>query len=473
MKGSKQWLKAAVLKAGAEKGIKAAKIDGVLEKLSAAFALDVKGTVNTVTGCDDYAMKNILSHLNTNAKASLVRRQKALFNRLVFECLLPFYSELEKMGALRAVAATGVRGLKPPDHKRLLIRMQEAGESALIMGSAAAPSASERDGPRRSTRGQGMFGSSARTVTEANAARRDAMYHQVMAPKCAEATKAKVDMRFQTMDLFEPYRTPRCRALGNDLKSDRFELTKLKDLIMPEVANQSVYPLQEALRELKDDVISAPQRAMQQVVIEAFEGAIEAAVAELQDSEGSALSKEDLSKLESLSMLIIPSLQKFHKDQIFTFDNLFTQQLATLPKELMRIIRVVFLKSVAPIANATNNKARAKFLGENAGKVATEVSKELLAYVQVSILDVMHARFREDLKKSIIKTCVLFAAAVEDGETKDFERLQVLPHELNLSFPQPNPNSPLPPNCVTLTAPSGIYGLALLLALCRWADRRG
>ena len=114
-------------------------------------------------------------------------------------------------------------------------------------------------------------------------------------------------------------------------------------------------------------------------------------------------------------MLIIPSLKKFHKDQIFTFDNLFTQQLATLPKELMRIIRVVFLKSVAPIANATNNKARAKFLGENAGKVATEVSKELLAYVQVSILDVMHARFREDLKKSIIKTCVLFAAAVEDG----------------------------------------------------------
>ena len=61
-----------------------------------------------------------------------------------------------------------------------------------------------------------------------------------------------------------------------------------------------MYPLQEALRELKDDVISAPQRAMQQVVIEAFEGAIEAAVAELQDSEGSALSKEDLSKLESL-----------------------------------------------------------------------------------------------------------------------------------------------------------------------------
>eukprot|EP00966_Prymnesium_polylepis_P003902 89177-Prymnesium_polylepis.1 len=231
------------------------------------------------------------------------------------------------------------------------------------------------------------------------------------------------------MDLFEPYRRPRCHAIGNDLKSDRIELTNLKDLIMPEVAKQSVYPLQEALRELKDDVISAPQRAMQQVVVQAFEDAIQAAVAELEDSEGSALSKEDLSKLESLSMLIIPSLHKLHKDQIFTFDNLFTQQLATLPKELMRIIRVVFLKSVAPIVNATSNKARAKILGENAKEVATEVSKELLAYVQGSILDVVHARFREDLKKSIIKTCALFAAAVEDGETKDFERLQVLPHD--------------------------------------------
>ena len=416
MNESKQWLVNALTKSGQKKGVALSQINTVIAQFSKAFALDVKGKLKDVTGCEDYETIKLLSHLEMNAKESLVRRQKGLFDRLVFECLLPFYSELEKMGALRACGAgTKIRGLNPPDKKQLLRRMHEAGDHALIMGSAL-PSSVE-DGPRRSARGLGT-GKGARTAREANVARHDKLYQDVMVPKCKEITKNAVLTRFENdgrfdKGHFESYRRKRSHSLGNDLKSASIERTNLKDLVMPEIAQDSVYPLQQALREMKDDAISEPQRAMQQVVVQAFEKPIQDAIETALDDNFPC----------ALARVIIPSLQKSLTDQIFIFDTLFTKLLATLPRELMRIIKTEFTKSLAPVAKANGNQYRVKVLGDNANAVATTVSSELLAYVRDSILDVMHAKFRESFKQTCIGTHALFDAAV-NGDTKDLERLE-------------------------------------------------
>ena len=122
-----------------------------------------------------------LSQLVVNANESLERKQKGLFNRLIFECLLPFYSELEKMGALQDINYKGVDGLKPPPCRSCSGTCRWRSSSTLIMGSASAAESAE-DGKRRSMRGTGELGAKARTVTEANAARRDAVYMKVMKP---------------------------------------------------------------------------------------------------------------------------------------------------------------------------------------------------------------------------------------------------------------------------------------------------
>jgi hypothetical protein len=134
---------------------------------------------------------------------------------------------------------------------------------------------------------------------------------------------------------------------------------------------------------------------------------------------------EKQAQLNSLQALIFPALVDALREQSHNFDTTFNNLLQTLPLELSRIIKSEFSSSLTPAAAAKGNAQRLKSLAKKAPDVARQVSKALVEdYVLNNILDVLHAKFHASFETICDGTHALFAAAVKNGETKDFERLQ-------------------------------------------------
>ena len=115
--------------------------------------------------------------------------------------------------------------------------------------------------------------------------------------KEAVATRYDTDGAFE-QNHFESYRKKGSRKLGLEPQVEGPSPDKLTDLVLPQVANDLVFPVQEALRKMKPDLISEPLKAMEKVIIEEFEGSIQAAAV------GDA--SPDIKVLQALSRVVLP-----------------------------------------------------------------------------------------------------------------------------------------------------------------------
>jgi len=440
---SEKWLKGALKQAAHKKGVDDKRVEAALAKYTKSFAPDVLKVIEKRTESDAHSIQLLVDQLVANSNDSLHRRQMVLFQSLVVECLLPFFYELEKTGKFREFGALPqhqeahsegtAHGIKKPTLKRLLTRLKEAGDQALILGgSAARVGPSSEDGPRRSVRGlarddvtgtaQSRVTANARSAHEANSLRAKAMESEILRPKCDAVTETSVKDRYErdgsfNEGYFEEYRRHRSRALGLHLKSQTIERTLLKDLIMPEVANDSVLPVIDHLSQIKNELIFAPLEAMTHEVIFAFTDIID-------KNRGEGAQPQKLQTLEALTMLIIPSLGKWRLEQQQTFDMLFSRLLQTLPHEKDCILKQEFDQSLKPVGVVRGNAQKKNHLAKKANAVALEVSRSIGSYVLSNILDVMHARLHKSLESICKSTYAMFCAAVDNGEIKDLERLE-------------------------------------------------
>ena len=437
---SSAWLSNGLRDCARNKSVKDKRIGEVLTAYTKSFAVDVKGTLEARTKSSDHSIAHLVNCLLENAKDSLNRHQTVLFNELINEGALPFYSELSKMGALRAVQQNGSGApitIQPPNVKAILNTMKERGNSALIQGNLI-PRKEGEDGPRRSHRlvGQldvagGDFKASVATARESNSRRATIIYQQVMKPRFDAANENAVRNRWEkdldfAPDYFSEYRRPRCQTLGNHLKalapsSDGSPgvgapARKLINLTMPEVANDMALPVQEHLREIRDEIIFGPLEAMTDVIVDEFTRAI-------QRSRPGA-TKEKLDKLAALETLIFPSLENCLREQRCRFAAEFANLLATLPLELSRIIRQQMAMHLGNVANAHGNKRRLQMIGSGAHNLAQSVATRLKEYVLNNILDVLHHNFHESLEEICRFTHSTFVEAVTGSEARDYERLQ-------------------------------------------------
>ena len=123
--------------------------------------------------------------------------------------------------------------------------------------------------------------------------------------------------------------------------------------------------------------------------------------------------------LEALSHLIISSLRKYLKDQVFVFDSTFTKLPETLPDELKRITKIQFRLRLKPLWETNGNALRASYR-QDGEKRGDRGSKEFLS-VRLNILGVPQ-QVPLVVPQIVEGAHALFVAA--KGETKDFERLQ-------------------------------------------------
>lgn len=428
---SKHWLQLAMEQAAERKGVSMQRVNEALNSYANSIALDVRGAVERhAADVAEFNIKTVLDVLVSNAKDHLRRRQQVLFKDLVFECLLPFVSELNKIGAWRTLQENDT-SIAIPKVGPILKRMKIAGDDALVMGRQAAQ-LQDDNGPRHSLRilgaqaapglampGQRASGSTARDV---NSHRAKDMCVKVMGPYIDKATDQAVTTRFWKdapfeSGYFESYRTKGSRALGNDLKSSKIELSRLKDLAIPEVVYDTVVPLQDCLRGLKEDVLSAPLKAMHVEIKNCYREWFQKEELDADDA------KQE--KLSSLQTNIFPALEDELTEQEHTFDADFTSLLHTLSPELTRIVKSEFSRSLSPVANARGNPARMKALSKRAHDLAKDVSKALVEeYVLNHILEVLHNKFHASFETICKNLDALLRAVVAKGESKDFERLK-------------------------------------------------
>jgi len=424
------WLNNAVKHAAKSKGVGTSRIDAALKRYTRSFAVDVTGKVEEVTGCDAYRLEStLLKALIANAKDSLERRQRVLFERLVRECLQPFYSELSKMGALRKI---GGLGLKVPKLSVMLLKMKEAGNTALINGKV--DDDADDDGLRRSGRQRGgftIFGldrqpsagqmASVRTAHAANTRYANVMYKQRMEPLCDKSTPAAVQERYLNDEEFEDYSRKGSRTLGQHLKNYH---PKLMDFVIPAVSKDMVLPVQDFLRDIEEDAFLTPLKMMSDQVKLQFALAIKDNRKRMKDSEEEQKVKEWLDKLDALETLIEATLLNSCNEQQHIFRDEFKTLLQALPQQLKRILAEQGSKNLQPAASARGNPQRMVACAKKAPTLAESVSKDLKDHVLNSVLDVLHTRFH-DLQERVCKEVHrYFVAVAENLESRDFERLE-------------------------------------------------
>ena len=425
---SSKWLNVAVKHAAKSRGVSGTRIDEALENYTRSFAVDVTGKVEKVTGSSSYRLKTtLLEALIANAKDSLERRQRVLFERLVRECLQPFYSELSKMGALRKI---GGLGLKAPKLPTMLLKMKEAGNTALINGKVNDDVFD--GGIRRSSRERSDFSifgvdrqpsagqtASLRTAHAANARYANAMYRNFMEPLCDKSTSEAVKNRYESDMEFEDYSRKGSRTLGQHLKNYH---PKLMDFVIPEVAKDMVLPVQDFLRSIEKDAFLTPLVQMSDRVKHEFALAIKENRKRMKDSVDEH--KEWLDKLDALETMIEATLRNSRTEQQHIFRDEFKTLLQQLPQQLKRILAEQGSKNLTPAASARGNQQRMLACAKKAPTLAESVSKDLKDHVLNSVLDVLHTRFHDLQERVCREVHHYFVAVAENLETRDFERLE-------------------------------------------------
>ena len=425
---SSTWLTNAIKHAARHKGVGISRIEAALKMYTRSFAVDVTGTVEKATGCSSYRLKTtLLEALISNAKDSLERRQRVLFERLVRECLQPFYSELSKMGALRKI---GGLDLKVPRLRDLLLKVKEAGNTALINGKVNEDV--DEGGLRRSSRQRGDFNifglehhpsagqiASERTAHEANTRYANVMYTNLMEPLCGKATRDAVKNRYDNDRQFDDYSRKGSRLLGQHLKHYH---PKLMDFLIPEVFKDMVLPVQDFLRSIEECAFIYPLIKMSDQVKHEFNLAIKENRKRVKDSPEEQ--KEFINKLDALETLLYATLQHTCNEQQHIFRDEFKTLLQRLPQEHKRILAHQSSEILRPAASARGNAQRMHACAKKAQNLATSVAKDLKDHVLNSVLDVLHTRFH-DLQERVCKELYHLLLQLGDNlETRDFERLQ-------------------------------------------------
>tara|TARA_B110001452_G_scaffold109473_3_gene90849 strand:- start:765 stop:2369 length:1605 start_codon:yes stop_codon:yes gene_type:complete len=407
------WLRQSFVEAAKAKGIDASRVPGALEKLTKCFALDVRGTVEEKTGVNEFSMQVLTDALREASKDALKRRQRLLFLRLVFEVILPFYEEHHKLGYLRKECGSGGADprYKVPSLRGdsgILQQTLNAGDLAL-MGQPMNLTSSSQD--RRSSLRQrneldslSASGESLNSVhggnvgragfVESAAAMRRSMLHKdVIEPILHKGSShpTGVNSRWEedngyAPETFMPYRKSKSRQLGYDLKATEPQNSLLPDLVIPEIAHDSVYPLQQKLREMEKQLIDEPITAMTDMISSLF-------TSKMQDNIDAAGDDEyECKRMEGLRHTLLVNLHAWGIRHAADFKLLFASKVGELPKMHQESIRSSLTQHMPPLFKVRGNKQRKLVLGTKASSIAKEIANETLEKLLIQILVVMTVR---------------------------------------------------------------------------------
>ena len=405
-------------------------MDRALRQFSKCFAIDVTGNLRAkIQDCPaKYSMASLIKALTNASRDALQRRQEHLFHRLVRDVMLPFYEEHQKIGYLRDNRTTGASKMSvPPLHgdEGLLQLTLSAGDLSLMGHSetlASPPSRSLRgreDGKAVTAQsGVGKAG----TVQEAANMRRDLLRKDVMDGILARgtATRDGVFGRWEYDEgyedrTFQDYRKPGSRQLGHDLTAQEPQGTLLTDLIIPELAFNSVLPLQMKLREMAHTLINEPIGAMFRMLSTIFTNA-------MQSNTEAASDEGEKRRLESLMHVIITSLEAWHKKEIDARRNDFEERVAKLQQMHMSIIKSVFSSKMPQVFKVKGgNKNRKTALGKQAPEIAKAISEGTLTTILNQVLSVINVRLRASFEAAVREMHRLMQAAIKKGDTTELE----------------------------------------------------
>ena len=168
------------------------------------------------------------------------------------------------------------------------------------------------------------------------------------------------------------------------MKSAQPDSTILKDLLMPEIAYDMKVPLQEKLRALKWELVENPIEEMTKFIEKFFKRHL-----------AKSQVKETLDKLLSLA------LRKWREQEIESYRMQFATLLQSIPVEHSEIMRRVMVRKLRGIGTKMkSNKDRKNHLAKQAKPCASEIASELLSFVDLNILEVLHARLMLSFRTS-------------------------------------------------------------------------
>ena len=442
-----KWLSQCFEKAAEDKRVPTSRVQPALDNFTQVFTIDVR---NKIPDCPKaYLMSTLAEALVKASRDALQRRQQLLFHRLLRDVMLPFYEEHQKIGYLRSSHGTAGASakFKVPTlggADGILQQTLDAGDQAL-MGFSTAPSAARtlrarHDG--RTVTGKGGV-SKAGFVREAATMRTDQLRNDVITPiiKSGSSDVQGVEMRWDgdkgyASGTFDPYRKSGSHQLGNDLRAEEPQGTLLKDLVIPEIAYNSVLPLQEKLRNMKEELINAPINAMLKQLYEIFEKSMqtnimlaeksgvaeEGAGASLpQPQRAGSATHPETKRMEGLKHTLLVSLDAWRTTEIDALSNFFSEKLGKMPEMHMSSMKKVFTRTMPDVFKVKGNKHRKRTLGTKAPTLAKDVAEGTLQLVLNQILNIINVRLRKSFESVVKRTHGLMQAAIT-GDTSELER---------------------------------------------------
>jgi len=386
------------------------------------FAVDVRGTAEEVSGVDDFSLDKVIEELIASSKMALKNRHQLALQRLVLEVVLPFYEEHAKLGLLQDFRpGEHEAAINVPQKARVLDTVLEAGYLALmgiIPEEGSADGGRTRSKTKAGTWGAGDF------ANQAIKKIREKINQEQMRPLLEEhhdqagsrvIDRWERDTGFQSLYFYE-YRRPRARQLGMDLASANPQDTLLTDVLVPEMARQSVLPLQNFLRSLRDDLIRKPMHAMAKTIEDVFNNHIKPT-----SSVGHASTINNV--IDAVHETVHTSLRAWRDQEVGKLNILFDQLLQSLEIERVEILRTVMLSHVSKVGKSfSSQKTRKVALAKKSYTIAETVARKLLDYTQADILQLLHQRMIKSFRQITNSTHGLVYAAVKKGDTHELVR---------------------------------------------------
>lgn len=383
---AKDWLLATFVEALKAKGDPDARrtAEGLCGSYTRCFAADVCGRIEEMSGVNTFSLAGVIDELAKTARDSLRRQRQVCLQRLVLECVLPFYEEHAKLDDLHDWARNQHETIPIPNIRVILEEVYNKGELTLMDVStepaAAAGGRARRSGGSSASAGSGRFRGEAVTKL-CNDLQRD-----VMQPRLVEFHDEHGKYFLERWDsdhgfskgYFFDYRKDRGRQLGIDLKSDMPHETKLRDALMPDIAKHSVKPLQDKLRAYRDGIITRPIFAMAKTIEEVFQSRIKAP-----DDDEKAMAA-----IEQLHMMISSSLRAWRDQEVGRFNMVFARMLQELEMAQPYILHQVMTKqNLRRVATSVpGNKNRKNALAKKSKPCAEAVVAHLMDVVHRDIL---------------------------------------------------------------------------------------
>jgi len=408
------------------KGVSTERVPDVLERFTRCFAVDVRGKIEEMSGLAEFSLTNVVAELAATATDALERHRQVLLQRLVVECVLPFYEEHAKLGLMRDFKPEDPPKITVPGIASVIDEAYKAGELAL-MGHIQTAQQSPGQGPIlrvRGSQGTAVTASAGdeRFAGQANSKLREELNEQVMQPRLVQfhddagtafMDRWDHDTGFDRQHFFE-YRKERGRQLGIDLKSAMPHMTLLRDALMPEIAKHSVKPLQDALRELKGRLIEVPIKAMATKIEEMFISQIKPT----RDANDTVLIV-----IQQVQMIIQSSLRAWRDQEVRRFGMIFTKLLQDLEDARPEIMRDVMTQQLRKVATSFSNKtARKRELAKKAKPCAKKVVDAMMSFVHTDILALLQQKQRRAFESATREAHRQVVAAIRRGDMQELTR---------------------------------------------------